>query len=99
MRFFDQQWREQEKIYSTYAHDGSVIKTDEVAETYATLLGYFSIVHPDTAEEIYDKKLKPLYNQDTNSWREQMTYYADNWVWFGIALHEHKLDNLAKELQ
>ncbi|MEO5950477.1 MAG: glycosyl hydrolase family 8 [Candidatus Saccharimonadales bacterium] len=99
LSFFKDQWEKNGKIYSTYAHDGSVIKSDEVAETYATVLGYFSVVEPTIASEIYDKKLKPLYDQNTNSWTNPMTYYGDNWAWFGIALHDNKLDNLSADLK
>ena len=99
MSFFKKQWQEKGKIMSTYSHDGKSVKNEEVAETYATLLGYFSIIDPSLGSEIYDKKLKPLYNPDTNSWENEMTYYGDNWAWFGIALHENKLDNIAADLR
>lgn len=98
LSFLQQQWQDKGMIYSTYSHDGRMIKTDEVAESYAASLGYFSVVAPDQAEAIYDKKLKPLYNQNTNSWVKKMTYYGDNWTWFGIALHSDKLEDLAKDL-
>ncbi|MDB5176682.1 MAG: Glucanase [Candidatus Saccharibacteria bacterium] len=99
MSFFKKQWDDKGKIVSTYSHDGGVVKNEEVAETYATLLGYFSIVDPQMGDEIYNKKLEPLYNQNTNSWTKEMTYYGDNWSWFGIALHENKLDNIAADLR
>lgn len=99
MAFLKQQWDEKQKIISTYAHDGMVVKDEEVAEAYATSLGYFMITHPSLADEIYDKKLRPLYDQDTNSWANDMTYYGDNWAWFGIALYDDKLDNLAADIR
>ncbi len=98
MDFFKKQWQEKGVLYSTYGHDGTVVKSDEVAETYATILGYFSVTDKEVANDIYDKKLKPLYDQDKNSWTREMTYYADNWSWFGIALYDNKLENLAAEL-
>lgn len=99
LHFLDKQWNEKKKIISTYSHDGLVVKDDEVAEGYATSLGYFMVINPKSAEEIYDKKLRPLYDQNTNSWSQEMTYYADNWVWFGIALYDDKLENLAADLR
>ncbi len=98
MSFLDKQWQDNGKIYSTYSHDGQTVKTDEVAEGYATALAYFAVVKPDVAKDIYDKKLKTLYNQNTNSWSQDMTYYGDNWAWLGIALYDNKLDNLAEKL-
>ena len=98
MSFLKDQWQDTGKIYSTYSHDGQTVKTDEVAEGYATALAYFSVVEPDIAKDIYDKKLKTLYDQNTNSWSKEMTYYGDNWTWLGIALYDKKLDNLAETL-
>lgn len=99
MNFFAKEWQKNGKIISTYSHDGSVVRNDEVAEAYATLLGYFIVTQPSVAGEIYDQKLKPLYDQNKNSWSREMTYYADNWSWFGIALYTDKLDNIAAELK
>lgn len=98
MSFLKTQWQDKGTIYSTYSHSGEAIKTDEVAEAYATALSYFTVTDPDIAREVFDKKLKTLYNQNTNSWSGEMTYYADNWTWFSIALHDNKLENLAADL-
>ena len=98
MSFLKTQWQENGKLYSTYSHDGKTVKTDEVAESYATALSYFTITNPEIATEVFDKKLKTLYDQNTNSWAGEMTYYGDNWTWFSIALHDNKLDNLAADL-
>lgn len=99
MSFLGEQWKNSGTLYSTYTHDGQVVKKDEVAESYATALAYFDIVKPDLAAQVYDRKIKTLYDQNTNAWKEPLTYYASNWVWFGIALHEDQLPNLVKELE
>jgi endoglucanase len=99
MSFFGEQWRNEGVLYSTYAHDGAVVTRDEVAETYGTALAYFDIADPDIAAEVYDQKIKTLYDQNTNGWKQPLTYYASNWVWFGIALHEKQLPNLVNELE
>ncbi len=99
MSFLNKTWHESGKIYSTYTHDGKVVKNHEVAEAYATALANFTITNPSLANEVYDKKLKTLYDQNTNSWAGDMTYYGDNWTWFAIALHDKKLDNLAGQLR
>lgn len=98
MSFLNKQWEDTGTIYSTYSHDGTTVKADEVAEGYATALAYFAVVKPDVAKDVYEKKLKTLYDQNTNSWSQDMTYYADNWAWLGIALYDNKLDNLAEKL-
>lgn len=99
MSFLKDRWQSDNVLYSTYSHDGSVVKRDEVAEMYATTMGYFMVTNPSLATEIYDKKLKPLYDQNKNAWSHDMTYYGDNWSWFGIALYDGKLDNLAADIR
>ena len=78
---------------------GKVVKQDEVAESYGTSLAYFDVVDPETGKAIYDQKIKTLYDQNKNDWDQPITYYASNWVWFGIALHEDQLPNLAADLE
>jgi endoglucanase len=99
MSFLSDTWKNGGVIYSTYSHDGQMITQDEVAETYGTSLAYFDVVQPELATQVYDQKIKTLYDQNTNSWKEPLTYYASNWVWFGIALHEDQLPNLVEELE
>jgi endoglucanase len=99
MSFLGKQWQDNKVLYSTYGHDGEVISRDEVAENYGTSLAYFDVTDEAKANEVYDQKIKTLYDQNTNSWKEPLTYYAANWVWFGIALHEDQLPNLVKELK
>jgi hypothetical protein len=53
---------------------------------------------PETAEAIYNNKLQLLFNPDTNSWKVKLGYYDDNWAWFGIALYNSMLPNLAEQL-
>lgn len=97
--FLGEQWRDKGLLCSSYAHDGTALNDYEVAESYGTALGYFHVVDPATADELYDKKIKPLYDPNTNGWRQPLSYYASNWVWFGIALYEDRLPNLARELK
>jgi endoglucanase len=99
MSFLGEEWENNQLIYSTYSHGGEALSQDEVAETYGTTLGYFDVVNPDQANEVYEQKIKTLYDQNTNAWKEPLTYYASNWVWFGIGLQEGQLTNLVEELE
>jgi len=99
MSFLADEWRSKGAIASVYAHDGKVVSDNEVAESYGTALAYFDVVKPELATDIYDQKIKTLYDQNTNTWNQPITYYAANWVWFGIALHEGELPNLANDLK
>jgi len=99
MSFLGDEWKEKSVLYSTYQHNGEVVVQDEVAEAYGTSLAYFDVIEPDSAADVYDQKLATLYDQNTNSWKQPLTYYASNWVWFGIALHENQLPNLVEGLE
>lgn len=99
MTFLDDQWKNNGRLYSTYSHDGKVVSKDEVAESYGTALAYYDVVDPDAAKAVYDQKITTLYDQNKNAWAQPITYYASNWVWFGIGLHEDQLPNLAADLK
>jgi endoglucanase len=94
MSFLQKQWENNGKIDSVYGHDGSVVSSDEALESYGTSLGYFSVINTTDGDQVYDQKIKTLYNQDKNEWSNNLTYYSDNWVWFGIGLYKHQLPNL-----
>lgn len=99
MNVLSDQWKDTSTIYSTYRHDGTVVKQEEVAEAYGTALAYFDVVDPQTANDVYDQKIATLYDQNTNGWKQELSYYGSNWVWFGIGLHENQLPNLAADLK
>jgi endoglucanase len=94
LSFFTNEWEKKGKIAATYSHDGTVLNTAEVPAMYGGVIGYFMVSDPENAEEVYAKKLKSLYNPDTTSWKKQLSYYDDNWAWFGIGLY----NNLIKPL-
>lgn len=99
MNFLRDEWKNKGAVYSVYKHDGSVVSRDEVAEGYGNVLALLEITDPEEATKLYDEKIKTLYDQNENKWVTPLSYYASNWVWFGIALHEDQLPNLARELE
>ena len=66
---------------------------------YGGILPYFVVASPKNAEELYFSKIVPLYNQDTEDFRSDIGYYAQNWVWFGMAFYEDKLINLYEAIK
>jgi hypothetical protein len=40
---------------------------------------------------------KCLFSPDSNTWKITLGYYDDNWAWFGIALYNNLLPNLATQ--
>lgn len=94
MRFIENEWDKNEAIY-TYTHDGTVISQDEVPALYGGNIGYFIVMDPAKAEDVYLKKLQFLYTPDKQNWKQTLSYYDDNWAWFGIALYNRALPNLS----
>lgn len=82
------------KLSTTYAHDGADIDHNENPAMYATSLGYFSLVHPKTADKIYREKIIKLYAGDKDTFNPDIPYYEQNWLWFGAALYNNFLVNL-----
>ena len=98
LAFLSAQWDANHQLATTYAHDGTILTTAEVPAMYGGTIGYFMLAAPNTASRVYTLKLAYLYNADANTWKTPLSYYDDNWAWFGIALYNHLLPNLATDL-
>ncbi len=96
--FLSRAWQESGALGSIYGHDGSVVDPVETPAMYGATIGYFMHMAPREAEEIYTTKLLALYNPGTNTWRVPLSYYDDNWAWFGIALYNNALPDLSARL-
>jgi endoglucanase len=92
--FLTEEWEKQGAVYSAYSHDGQVITRNENPAMYGGIIGYFTSVDMANADEVFNKKLKSLYNTDNFRWKEPLGYYEDNMAWFGIALYYEQLTNL-----
>ena len=96
LSFLKDRWAANKKLSAIYSHDGSVVGNYEAPSVYGGTLGYFK--YSDTADydAVYQAKLKTLYDPDKQAWRNKLSYYDDNWAWFGLALHEDALIDLSK---
>lgn len=90
----DQVWQEQKKLVTTYTHNREPLNNTEAVAMYGATLGYFEVEDAHAAEEIYRTKMIPLYNP-AKGWSPPLSYYDDNWAWFGVSLYNHALKNLA----
>lgn len=97
MSFLSEQWKKG-AIGTTYSHDGKVLGSYETPAMYAGAIGYFVVSDPTLGAQVYDSKLSFLYNPDTNDWKQRLSYYDDNWAWFGIGLYNRLLPNLSANL-
>lgn len=94
MQFLASQWRQQNKIYMAYSHDGTIVKEGERPAMYGAALGYFLVRDPATAVVLRDQKLASLYDSKSASFRQPMSAFDATWAWLGLALSEHDLPNL-----
>lgn len=86
-------WNQEQNIYNTYSHDGTILDSGSSPAVVGTNIGYFAVVNPDIAKDIYEQKLLPLYNRDTQNWSKELGYYDSNWAWFGLAIYNNLLPN------
>lgn len=89
------QWDERKQLASVYSHDGKVVENYPVPAQYGASLGYFIVTNPKQAKEIYEQKLTANYDPDVQGWKYELSYYDDNWAWFGMALYLEQLPDLA----
>ena len=52
----------------------------------STLVG-FHIIAPEMATEMLDKWIHSALEPETGLWRPITDYYAQNWIWFGLAAY------------
>ncbi len=93
MKFLGTQWQIHQQILATYKHDGSENSNIEAPALYGGTLGYFITTNSEQAKEVYTNKIQSLYSSDNQDWAHPMSYYDDNWVWFGMALYNSKIIN------
>jgi endo-1,4-beta-D-glucanase Y len=98
MSFFTYTWQSAHAIGQTYTHAGTSVDPSQSTALYGGTIGYFLYEDPVNGRRVYDEKLLSLYNPDINEWKEQLSYYDDNWAWFGIGLYNQLLPNLAAGL-
>jgi endo-1,4-beta-D-glucanase Y len=97
--FLDQEWRRNRRIAVSYRHNGEVWDDYESAAAYAGNLGYFLVMNPAQAGQIYRTKiLDKFYEDDRMSfWEDADNYYTQNWAWFATALYGEAYVNFWKE--
>jgi endo-1,4-beta-D-glucanase Y len=95
MSFLQKTYESDQKLKSTYAHSGDVIDQNESPAMYGATIGYFLETNKKLADQIYTTKLEYIYDPGVNGWKQKLSYYDDNWTWFGIALYNRLLPNLA----
>lgn len=96
--FLSSEWQSKGKLAASYTHDGAPEFPEESIAMYAGTLGYFLVNDQEAASRIYAEKLLPRYDAYTGGWSPELSYYDDNWMWFGLALYNDQLRNLTARL-
>ncbi len=96
LSFLSSEWEEKRKLSTAYQHDGGIWGEYESVSAYAGNLGYFDILYPEAAQNIYSDKILNKFYEDENQsyWEDPKNYYAQNWAWFATALYSGNLSNL-----
>jgi len=88
------EWKQKKQIVAIYNHDGTAASTYQTPATYGATLGYFIVNNPGLADQIYRSKVSTVYDPDEQKPKTPLSYYDDNWSWFGMALYLDELPNL-----
>ena len=92
-KYLEDVYKNEGKLVSSYSHDGASLSDQESPSMYATILGAFMFTNPDLAKDIYQKKVLNLYSNDANKFKDELPYYEQNWLWFGVAFMNDQLKN------
>lgn len=84
------------KLASVYSHNGNVINPNESPAMYGTSLGCFMYQNQTAAKQIYQDKIVRLYSNGKNAFNSNLSYYDQNWLWFGAALYNNQILNFSQ---
>lgn len=96
--FLTEEWTRDGALSAIYAHDGATVMNRESPAFYGGAVGYFKVADEKNFRNVSRRKLSVLYNPDIQAWKAEMSYYDDNWAWFGLALAHDALPNLGGPL-
>lgn len=89
--FLVNEYKKNNRLSGSYTHDGSAVQSGESPVMYSTALSFLAFTNPDLAKKMYQEKILKLYSNDTNSFDTNLSYYEQNWLWFGAALYNKQL--------
>jgi endoglucanase len=91
-----ERWTADGRLVASYDRDGTPAADYEAPAMYGGAMGFFTVVRPDLAEQVYTEELLPLHDADTGDLTGSLGYYDSNWVWFGMALYLDQLPDLTR---
>ncbi len=92
--FFENEWKNNNNIYSVYNTKGKNISTFGSLSNSVGALSVFNITNKNMEHEIYLNLYKSQYNYAEGYWAEKDNYYTQNWAWFATLMNSDKMNNL-----
>lgn len=92
--FLTSEFQSTHTLAGAYAHDGKRVSETENPAMYAAALGYFIVSNKKLADTVYQNKIIKLYSNDQDTFRPNLSYYDQNWLWFGAALYNGYLKQI-----
>lgn len=78
----ESQWRAQQKIPAQIDLQGQPLVSYESTAQYGMLFAAFQLTNPEIADQIYQQKILPVYQDGI--WDNNSAYYTQNLAWFGL---------------
>ncbi|BAU41182.1 glycosyl hydrolase family 8 [Leptolyngbya sp. O-77] len=78
----ESKWKTQQKIPAQIDLQGQPLVPYESTSQYGMLFAAFQLTNPQIAEQIYQQKILPVYQN--GFWDNNSAYYAQNLAWFGL---------------
>jgi endoglucanase len=94
-RYMLDYWAKNQQIPDSFLATGESRSTIQNLAALGAYLPAFAIVDPQIAQQCYEKGILTTYEKDGNIglWGDGQDYYAQNWVWFGIALWSNSVSS------
>lgn len=92
--FLNQEWNQHQKLLAIYTHAGQPNANYASLALYGGTIGYFTLLDSKSANQIVSSQIDPLYNEKLQQITRPLSYYDNNWVWFGYAQFSGRLQNL-----
>jgi endo-1,4-beta-D-glucanase Y len=88
---FVQQWKNSKTFYVNYKVDGNLRDKHLAIGSMSILIPAISVYNPEIAKEIYQKTIKPYFDDET-FWKNTHNYYNNNLSWFAQYLYTTNLN-------
>ncbi len=86
-KFFITEWKSKNEIYTNYKPTGQLKDEDKFIGSIALLVPIINMYDEKTAEQIYNKKLRPYFKL-RGYWDSKKDYYGQNLLWFGCYFYK-----------